>query len=261
MILSPSDFAGKYELHTGMYVQSKLINYIDIYEPMYLKQLFGVDFYNQFAGDLLNNIPQSPNFLTVFNPLSQDLGNSFYTNNGFSYVNSMILSEGIKEMLKGFIYFEYAKDLNNQMTPYGNVKPISENSEVVSTLFSMMYTRYNEAINTYRAIQRYLRFTTNPPLGQIVTFSIIDGGLSYSNLTGLTCINGSGTGAVVNIEIDEYGTITALVFTDAGKGFTVGDVLNVQDGLNVSGSFIVEYVGTGDYRKFRGVAKSTAYWL
>lgn len=261
MILSPSDFVGKYELHTGMYVQSKLQNYIDIYEPMYLKQLFGVDLYNQFIGDLLNNVPQSPNFLTVFNPLSQDLGYSFYSRYGFNELNSMIISQGIKEMLKGFIYFEYAKDLNNQMTPYGNVKPISENSEAVNTLFSMMYTRYNEAINSYRAIQRFIRYTNTPPLGQIVTFSIIDGGLSYSNLTGLTCINGSGTGAVVNIEIDEYGTITGIVFTDAGKNFKVNDVLNVKDGLNVSASFLVEYIGTGDYRKFRGIAKSTAYWL
>jgi len=261
MILSPSDFVGKYELHTGIYVQSKLQNYIDIYEPMYLKHLFGIDLYNQFAGDLLNNVPQSPNFLAVFNPLSEDLGYSFYWGNSFNNVNTMIISQGIKEMLKGFIYFEYAKDLNNQMTPYGNVKPISENSEVVSTLFSMMYTRYNEAINSYRAIQRYIRYTNNPPLGQIVTISIINGGLNYSNLTGLTCINGSGTGAVVDIEIDAFGTIEEIIFTNKGINFKVGDVVTVKDGLNVSCTFLVEYIGTGDYSKFRGVSKSTAYWL
>ena len=172
----------------------------------------------------------------------------------------MLISEGIKEMLKGFIYFEYAKDLSNQMTPYGNVKPTAENSEVVSTLFSMMYTRYNEAINSYRSIQRYLRFN-NPPLGQIVTISIINGGLNYSTLTGLTCINGSGTGAVVDIQIDAFGTIEEITFTNQGINFKVGDVVTVKDGLNVSGTFLVEYIGTGDYRKFRGLPKSTAYWL
>jgi hypothetical protein len=260
MILTPSDFVGKYELHTGMYVQSKLQNYIDIYEPMYLKHLFGIDLYNQFINDLSGNIPQSPNFLTVFNPLAEDFGSSFYTQWGVSYWNSMLISEGIKEMLKGFIYFEYAKDLSNQMTPYGNVKPISENSEVVSTLFSMMYTRYNEAINSYRSIHRYLRFN-NPPLGQIVTISIINGGLNYSTLTGLTCINGLGTGAVVDIDIDAFGTITEINFTNQGINFKVGDVVTVKDGLNVSCTFSVEYIGTGDYRKFRGLPKSTAYWL
>jgi hypothetical protein len=260
MILTTSDFVGKYELHTGMYVQSKLQNYIDIYEPMYLRHLFGIELYNQFIGDLSGNIPQSPNFLTVFNPLSEDSGSSFYTQWGVSYWNSMLISEGIKEMLKGFIYFEYAKDLSNQMTPYGNVKPISENSEVVSTLFSMMYTRYNEAINSYRSIQRYLRFN-NPPLGQIVSISIINGGLNYSNLTGLTCINGSGTGAVVDIQIDAFGTIEEITFTSQGINFKVGDVVTVKDGVNVSGTFLVEYIGTGDYRKFRGLPKSTAYWL
>lgn len=341
MILSPSDFVGKYELHTGIYVQSKLQNYIDIYEPMYLKHLFGIDLYNQFMSDLLNNVPQSPNFLAVFNPLSQDLGYSFYWGNSFNNVNTMIISEGIKEMLKGFIYFEYAKDLNNQMTPYGNVKPISENSEVVSTLFSMMYTRYNEAINSYRAIQRYIRYTNNPPLGQIVNLTVINGGINYLTSNGLPCVNGSGTGAVVNIVASNIGGIFAISFAlpftggtgysdgqytittgsgfnaevyvttnlgsviqvdivdpgfdylqgdyitipggnddafftvgnitnggvtnaiivDGGKNYKVGDYVNIKDGLNLTASFQVDYIGTGDYSKFRGVAKSTAYWL
>ena len=338
MILSPSDFVGKYELHTGIYVQSKLQNYIDIYEPMYLKHLFGIDLYNQFIGDLLNNVPQSPNFLAVFNPLSQDLGYSFYYQNNFNNVNTMIISEGIKEMLKGFIYFEYAKDLNNQMTPYGNVKPISENSEVVNTLFSMMYTRYNEAINSYRAIQRFIRYTNTPPLGQIVNLTVINGGINYLTSNGLPCANGSGTGAVVNVVANNIGgintfTLTAngsgysdgiypiatgsgynaeveittlggviqtleiysagfdylyndiitvpggnddafftinnvtlggvtnAVIVDGGKNYKVDDYVNIKDGSNLTASFQVNYIGTGDYSKFRGVAKSTAYWL
>lgn len=337
MILTTSDFVGKYELHTGMYVQSKLQNYIDIYEPMYLKHLFGIDLYNQFISDLSGNIPQSPNFLTVFNPLAEDFGSSFYTQWGVSYWNSMLISEGIKEMLKGFIYFEYAKDLSNQMTPYGNVKPISENSELVSTLFSMMYTRYNEAINSYRSIQRYLRFN-NPPLGQIVNLTVINGGINYLTTNGLPCANGSGTGAFVNVVANNIGGIntftltangsgysdgiylvttgsgydaeveittlggviqtleiysagfdylfgdvitvpggnndafftinnvtlggvTSVVIVDGGKNYKVDDYVNIKDGSNLTASFQVNYVGTGDYRKFRGLPKSTAYWL
>lgn len=158
MILSIQDFNGKYALHTGMYDHSKLQNYIDIYEPRYLKQLFGVDLYNQFESDLLNNVPQSPNFLKIFNAFSEDLGFNFYTPYGFEVANNQLDSEGILQMLKGFIYFEYSKDLVNQMTPYGNVKPTSENSEVANTGFSMIYTRYNEAIRSYRTIQSYIRY-------------------------------------------------------------------------------------------------------
>ena len=60
-------------------------------------------------------------------------------------------------MLKGFIYFEYLKDSINEITPVGNVKPIGENSENVSTLYSTMYGRYNDAIKSYKAMQTYIR--------------------------------------------------------------------------------------------------------
>lgn len=339
MIISVQDFIGKYELHKGMFVQSKLQNYIDIYVPRYLKQLLGVDFYNQFVGDLLNDVPQSPNFLDIFNPISEDLGYSFYTEYGMQVSNSMILSDGMKEMLKGFVYFEYAKDLYNQMTPYGNVKPVSENSEIVSTGFSLMYTRYNEAINSYRAIQRYVRYKNNLVLGQIVNLSIVNSGSNYLTSNYLLLINGSGTNGVVSIEADNIGgidlytitangtgysdgyatittgsgydcvvdittdnlgsvmsidivdagfdylvgdiitipngnndafftvdsvtdgSITQLTLVNGGKNFNVGDVVNVVDGTNISCTVSVTYVGTGDYKLFRGIAKSTAYWL
>jgi hypothetical protein len=338
MIISVQDFVGKYELHKGMFVQSKLQNYIDIYVPRYLKQLLGVDFYNQFVSDLLNDVPQSPNFLDIFNPISEDLGYSFYTEYGMQVSNSMILSDGMIEMLKGFIYFEYAKDLYNQMTPYGNVKPVSENSEIVSTGFSLMYTRYNEAINSYRAIQRYIRYTNNVVLGQIVNLSIINGGAGYLTTNGLQIINGSGVGAtcnivasniggiylftvtangsgytdgsytittgsgynaevtittnlgsVVSVDIDfagfDYlygdvitipggnddaffvvdnvtnGGVTSIVIVDAGKNFIVNDFINVKDGVNLTCQCEITYVGIGDYKLFRGIAKSTAYWL
>jgi hypothetical protein len=337
MILSIQDFVGKYALHTGMYDVNKLQNYIDIYEPRYLKNLLGVDLYNQFQSDLLNNVPQSPNFLKIFNAFSEDLGYNFYTTYGFAYNSNQLDSEGMKQMLKGFIYFEYSKDLVNQMTPYGNVKPLSENSEVANTGFSMIYTRYNEAIRSYRSIQSYIRYN-NPPLGQIVNLTVINGGINYITSNGLPCANGSGTGAVVNVVANNIGginnfTLTAngsgysdgiyfvttgsgynaeveittlggviqtleiyspgfdylfgdvitvpggnddafftinnvtlggvtnAVIVDGGKNYKVDDYVNIKDGLNLTASFQVNYIGTGDYSKFRGVSKSTAYWL
>lgn len=337
MILSIQDFVGKYALHTGMYDVNKLQNYIDIYEPRYLKNLLGVDLYNQFQSDLLNNVPQSPNFLKIFNAFSEDLGYNFYTTYGFAYNSNQLDSEGIKQMLKGFIYFEYSKDLVNQMTPYGNVKPLSENSEVANTGFSMIYTRYNEAIRSYRSIQSYIRYN-NPPTGQIVDLSIINGGAGYLTMNDLTIINGSGVeatcnivasnigginlfsitangsgytdgtypiatgsgfdatvtittnlGAVVTVEIDDpgfdylfgdiitipggnddafftinnvtNGGITSVKIVNDGKNFKIADFINIKDGLNISCQCELTYVGIGNYNKFRGIAKSTAYWL
>ena len=338
MILSIQDFTGKYQVSTGMYDQAKLQDYINRYEPRYLKELFGISLYNDFQSDLLNNVPQSPNFLILFNPLSEDMGYNFYYFNGIYEGVNQIDSEGIKEMLKGFIYFEYVKDLSNQMTPIGLVKPDNENSTVANTLFSMMYTRYNEAIRSYNSIRDFIKYTTAPPLGQIVNFTLVNGGTGYVTSNNLQIINGSGTGAtcdviansigginlftitafgtgytdgnytittgsgtnatvdittnagiIQTVTIDQpgedyltgdiitipggnddafftinnvtNGAITEISIVNGGNNFQIGDIVNIKDGANISCQFSVDYVGIGDYRKFRGVPKLTAYWL
>ena len=260
MIVSISDFTGKYQLSTGMYDQAKLQDYINRYEPRYLKELFGIDLYNEFNSDLLSNVPQSPNFLVVFNPLSEDLGHSFYHFNGIYEGVNQIDSEGIKEMLKGFIYFEYAKDLVNVMTPFGNVKQASENSEVANTLFSMMYTRYNEAIRSYSSIRNYIKYTKTPPQGQVVSFNITNPGTGYVNATNVTVTGGSGTGLKVDITEDGSGLVDNVTIVDAGKNYQIGDVLTLPGGNN-DATVELTYVGIGDYKKFRGIPKSTAYWI
>ena len=260
MILAPSDFTGKYQLSTGMYDTAKLQDYINRYEQRYLKELFGVALYNDFNADLLNNVPQSPNFLILFNPLSEDMGYNFYYFNGIYEGVNQIDSEGIKEMLKGFIYFEYAKDLVNQMTPYGNVKPKAENSDVANTLFSMMYTRYNEAIRSYNSIRDFIKYTTAPSLGQVIDFNLTSGGSGYVNQTNVAVTGGTGTGLKVDITEDGTGIVDTVTVTDPGKNYVIGDVLTLPGGNN-DATIELTYVGIGDYRKFRGVPKLTAYWL
>jgi hypothetical protein len=249
MIVSIPDFTGKYQLSTGMYDQAKLQDYINRYEPRYLKELFGIDLYNEFNSDLF-----------VFNPLSEDLGYSFYHFNGLYEGVNQIDSEGIKEMLKGFIYFEYAKDLVNVMTPFGNVKQAAENSEVANTLFSMMYTRYNEAIRSYSSIRNYIKFNTTPPMGQVVSFNITNSGTGYVDATNVTVTGGSGTGLKVDIIEDGSGLVDEVTIVDAGKNYQIGDVLTLPGGNN-DATIELTYVGIGDYKKFRGVPKSTAYWI
>lgn len=147
MIVSVSDFgSGKYELHRGLYDNSKIQNYIDKYEKRYLIELLGVELYNEFHADLIagGGYPTEPRFQTIYDVLNYDYSFEIY------------LSEGIKEMLKGFIYYEFVKDLINQMTVNGNVLPVGENSEPARTLYSTMYDRYNLAVKSYDAIQKYI---------------------------------------------------------------------------------------------------------
>ena len=252
MFLTVQDFTGKYQLSTGMYDVTKLQDYIDKYEKRYLIELFGAKLYDEFISDLnIQNVPKSPNFLKIYNP--------FYENITF---RQLIISEGILEMLKGFVYFEYSKDLINQMTPYGNVRPISENSEPVSTLYSMIYARYNEAIKTYRAIQTYIVTNFNAPTGQVISISLLTGGTNYVsqiNNGTQTLIYGDGN-LTLNIVANNFFVVTGGTVNIAGINYAAGIITTVVGG-NYDATFEIIYVGKGDFTTFNGQAKQTVYWV
>jgi hypothetical protein len=147
IILSLSDFDnGKFELSTGMYTQNNLQQYIDKYEKRYLLDLLGADLGTLFIQDVISGggTPTQQNFIDIFDPIAIDYG------------VELITSDGIKEMLKGFIYYEYLKDQISQVTTVGMVTPKGENSEKVNTLFTQLYTRYNDAARSYKGVQNYI---------------------------------------------------------------------------------------------------------
>ena len=136
---------GKFELHHGMYEQTKIQAYIDKYERQYLVKLLGVDLFNLFVADLVAGVPQSAIYTKIYNPFEYDNVNCY-----------VYISEGMIDMIKGFVYYQYLKDLTNTVAVSGNVRPMGENSENVSTLNSMIYTRYNDSVRTYKTIQKYI---------------------------------------------------------------------------------------------------------
>jgi hypothetical protein len=145
MFLTPSDFTGKYELSQGMYNTGPLLEYIEKYEKRYLLDLLGAELYKLLEADSLGPAdPIEPRFLVIFNSLLYDYGVNVYE------------SGGIKEMLKGFIYFEFLRDTISQATINGNVRPVGENSAENSTLYSTIWVRYNEGVKSYQAIQKYI---------------------------------------------------------------------------------------------------------
>lgn len=254
MFLTPNDFTGKFELHRGMYDQQKLVDYIARYEKRYLIDLLGAEYYDQFVSDLAGDpmVPQSPNFLFIFNPFHVDR----------TLCNTLI-SDGIVDMLKGFIYFEYTKDLTNQMTPFGGVIQKAENSTIASTIYSMMYNRYNESIRTFRAIQQWVALErpfdvgqsvrcnivnagstyTNEtnvqtigeivtPIGGVQTFSITNNGTGYTTQMNVSCSGGSGSGLIVDVWDNGMGNIVLIQIVNAGVGYQIGDVITIDGGGN-----------------------------
>jgi len=143
LFVTISDFTGKFALSTGMYANTNIQSYIDRYEDIYLTELLGVKLYNLFIADLVSNVPVTAKYTKIFNAFKEELD------------IRLIISKGMKDMLVGFIYFEYMKDSITQTTPIGVVKQQSENSTPISA-HSPIYLRYNESVKTYRAIQDYI---------------------------------------------------------------------------------------------------------
>lgn len=250
MFLAPSDFKDKYELHTGMYDSGKLQTYIDKYEARYLTQLLGVDLYNQFISDIdsLLKVPKSPNFRKIFYPLYEDV-NMFH----------MIESDGILEMLKGFIYFEYSKDLMMQQTSVGGVQPKNENSKVMNSTQTLIYHRYNEGIRTYKAIQDWILLNTLSPIGQVVSFDIVNAGTNYINTQNIALIGGTGTDCMIDIETTD-GEITTISISNQGTGYSIGDTFQLSGGDD-NAEITISYVGIGTLGDFKGQRKGMAYWI
>jgi len=135
-ILVKSDFVGKYELAKS--INDGIDTVLSQYEEIYLIDLLGYELAQLFTSDLTNHVPVTSRFLTIFNQLNDEY----------------IRSRGIKQMMLGFIYFEYQRVNQNKST---NVGQVVNNTEVSSRASNVnWFQKYNESINDFRSIQRYI---------------------------------------------------------------------------------------------------------
>lgn len=248
MFITPTDFTGKYELHRGMYTQNTIQDYIDIYVKRYLIDLLGADLYDLFIADLdVNQIPLSPNYQKIYFPFHMD-GN----------IETTVISEGLKQMLKGFVYFEYVKDLTNQNTINGQTIPQNENSLTATSLYSMMYTRFNEAVRTYRAIQWYIVTNMTAKGGQATEISLINPGSNYVDSLNSATTGGSGSGLTV-VVATTGGIIDTATINEGGLNYSVGDVVTISGGDNNATAEITKIGQT--FKEFYGRRKELMTWL
>ena len=154
------DFTGKFEIHTQGTTSVKLADYIDRYEESYLLDLLGVELYDLFMVD-----PEIAPYSTLVAPLK--FQNSF---------GEIFNSKGIVDMLLGFIYFEFQRDMKVQQTVNSAVKIKSNVSDRAGILDMNLYGRYNESIETFKAIQQYI--ITNPT--DYETFQGVERGYIYT---------------------------------------------------------------------------------
>ena len=142
-IVANTDFVGKYELNINQFNEDLIDAYILKYENYYLTQLLGASLSTLFIADLTAGVPSDADYLLIFNPLSYDFN------------NDTIISNGIKEMLIGFIYYNFIKDESQIQTSNGTVSPKGENSNKMM-LNNITNSRFNDSVVTFEAIQKYI---------------------------------------------------------------------------------------------------------
>lgn len=146
-IVLNSDFVGKYEINVNQYNETLIDAYIAKYEKQYLLKLLGATLYGLFVADLTGTPeePQTAIYVTIFESFEID-------NEG---LNNILVSNGIKEMLTGFIYYHLTLDNQQSQTSIGVVSPNAENGTMIA-MNSITNSRYNDNVETFRAIQEYI---------------------------------------------------------------------------------------------------------
>ena len=144
ILVTADDFTGKYKLSQSLYGKAQLDAYIDKYEKELLTQLMGKTLFDLFVADLVAKVPQTARFIAIYNEFDID------------EPSCLIHSDGMKEMVKAYVYFFYTRESPVINTSHGNVVNNQENADRAKGEESAMVLRYNEAIDTYRAIQWYI---------------------------------------------------------------------------------------------------------
>jgi hypothetical protein len=137
-----NDFVGKFEQTVNQFTEDKLTDYITRYQTIYLIEMLGKELYDLYVQGLED---EDEIYEFIENPFVEQLS-----------CGTILNSRGIKDMLLGFIYFEYQRDAKVQQTINSAVKIKSENSERAGNYDTNIFGRYNESIDTYKAIQQYV---------------------------------------------------------------------------------------------------------
>ncbi len=144
-IVKTTDFVGKYSISQNSYNSDDLQAFIDKYEKVYLRDLLGLTLGDLLYADITAyNPPATARYLVLFNPIAQEIN------------NCDVISDGIKEMLIAFIYWEFVKTQASSVAVIGNVSPQAEVSTGVDFNSTEVYNIYNVGIASYRAIQIYI---------------------------------------------------------------------------------------------------------
>lgn len=143
ILINTTDFVGKYNIAFNTAGEAELEAFITKYETPLLYDLLGKTLSDLFIASVVNNLPVGAAYLAIYNVIELDLTCIVERN------------EGMKNMLLGFLFFEWMRTNPIKSTVNGQVMMSNENSTPVIDNWGI--TRiYNSSINDYQIIQYYI---------------------------------------------------------------------------------------------------------
>jgi len=148
-LCTPSDFLqGSFKISQNCFSEKDIQEAIDRYESLYLCQLLGDELKALFLADFLGGVPQTQRFIDIWDAFcnTDDCGGQIH------------ISESMKLMLKGVIYFHYNTEEIYKATPVGTISQDQQNAStaMANQSFRNAEIRYNDAVRTYKAIQWFI---------------------------------------------------------------------------------------------------------
>ena len=141
-----TDFTGELAIPQDKLTVKKFDVVRDARQFELLYDLMGAELAKLFIADLdANGVPQTAIYQALYNAFQED----------DSDTGCVIVSLGIKEMVKRLVYFYYVRGLNTNVTLNGNKTNEGENSKINGKI-DWLIRKYNEAIDTGKAIQWYI---------------------------------------------------------------------------------------------------------
>lgn len=138
--ITTSQFVDKFSLTVNEFTNTSLEQYIERYNEKVLVELLGKELYDLWDANQ-NNAPYD----VLTNPFIWQ-----------SSCGKVYQSKGMLELSLAMIYFYYARDIIQQQSTNGAIRSSNENGNGMTFTESLIWQKYNEAKETYDAIQEYI---------------------------------------------------------------------------------------------------------
>jgi hypothetical protein len=145
MLITSSDFIGRYKISSNPHTSGDLNAFLLENEKNILKDLLGSELCGLLEADLTSGVPQSDRFTDIYNELY------------FDYCGREVRSRGMKSMLVSLCFFLYVRQQDIRNTISGDQKNTSSNSIDSPKSRTNLTMIYNDGVSDYHVIQHYIK--------------------------------------------------------------------------------------------------------